>query len=135
MDTMYINRLGFLNTIGHPIFYRKAVPIENNTHDEYYKQLDKILRVYHNGGYKVETLHCDGKYKSMMDPVSDGMNVKMAYSNPGDHVPQAERNNRTVKNTVRTTLHRTGYGTIARQMITELVELCTSGLNVFPAVG
>ena len=50
MDTMYVNELGFLNTIGHPIFYREAVPIENNTHDKYYKQLDKILRVYHNSG-------------------------------------------------------------------------------------
>ena len=40
MDSMYVNGMGFLNTIGHPIFYRKCVPIENNTHDEYYKQLD-----------------------------------------------------------------------------------------------
>ena len=121
--------------IGHPIFYRKAVPIENNTHKKYYKQLDKVLRVYHNDGYSVKTLHCDGKYKSMMDPVSDGMNVMMAYSNPGDHVPQVEQNNCRAKDTVHTTLRNTGYTNIPKQIISELVELCVNGLNMFPVDG
>ena len=128
---MYVKGLVFLNTIGHPIFYRKVVAIENNSHEEYYNKLDKILKMYYNGSTIVKTLHCDGKYKSMMDPVSDGMNITMAYSNPGNHVLQAVRNNCMVTDTVHITLHRTGYATIPRQIITKVVELCPSELKHF----
>ena len=32
-----------------------------------------------------------------MDNVKDDLDVTMNYANPGDHIPEIERNNRTVK--------------------------------------
>ena len=152
IDTMYINGIGFLTSIAHPIYYRKATPVPDGTSESYYKALDKAIRVLNSGGYRINIIECDGEYKSLMDKVADAMDVtmnyidkdnynsnkyntrfKMNFSNPGDHVPHAERNNRTIKESFRTALHRTGYKTIPKVMIEELGELCTERLNMFPA--
>ena len=71
----------------------------------------------------------------MMDKVNDQLNVEMACSNPGDHAPQAERNNGTVENGFHTTLRRTGHSTIPKTMMSDSVETSASGFDVFPVAG
>ena len=68
-----------------------------------------------------------------MEEVEDELDVKMNYTNTQDHVPVAEHNNRTIKEAVRTALHRLPYKHIPKLMIKELVTLCTNRLNWFPA--
>ena len=46
MDTIYINKLPFLTTIGILLYYCTCTAIENGTGDKYYQALDKVLRVY-----------------------------------------------------------------------------------------
>ena len=38
--------------------------------------------------------------------VKDDLNVDMNYANPGNHVPEIERNNQTVKGRYRSQYHR-----------------------------
>ena len=133
MDTMFINGIGFLTSVGHPIYYRMCKPIESTSHDDYYKTLDKAFRAYNKAGFRIKTIQCDGEYKAMMDKVSDELDVTMNYTNAQDHESRAERNNRTIKEAFRTALHRTGYAVIPRIMIQELAELVTERLNMFPA--
>ncbi len=56
-----------------------------------------ILHQYNNEGYKIEKIHCDKEFKSIMDEVSDNLNVDMTYASTNDHVPDIERSNRTVE--------------------------------------
>ena len=43
----------------------------------------------------------------MMNKVSDDLDVVMNYTNASDHVPEAERNNRTIKERIRATFQKT----------------------------
>ena len=133
MDTMFINGIGFLTSVGHPIYYRMCKPIDSTSHNDYYKTLDKAFRVYNKAGFRIKTIQCDGEYKAMMEKVSDELDVTMNYTNAQDHESRAERNNRTIKEAFRTALHRTGYAVIPKIMIQELAELVTERLNMFPA--
>ena len=133
IDTIFINGLRFLTSIDEPICYRNCVSVENDTTKEYCSALDKVFRVYNKGGFTIRMIHCDGEYKSLMDEVSDGMNITMNYSNPQDHVPREERNNRTIKEAFRTGFYRAGYRSTPKVMIQELAIQCTKQLNMFPA--
>jgi hypothetical protein len=42
----------------------------------------------------------------MMDKVKDNLAVRMNFTNALDHVPEAERNNRTIKERVRAAYHQ-----------------------------
>jgi hypothetical protein len=71
----------------------------------------------------------------MMDKVKDDLGVCMSFTNALDHVPEAERNNRTIKECVRAAYHRLLYKALPRQLIRYLVQTQASQLNLFPAKG
>jgi hypothetical protein len=80
-------------------------------------------------------IHCDGEYKSLLDPVKEQLNTEMNFANAGDHVPEAERNNRTIKERIRAAFHRLPFKAIPRTMLKYLAMEHTSKLNTFPAKG
>jgi hypothetical protein len=83
------------------IQFRSALPIENRTHEEYYQVLDMVLQLYNSAGFHIKTIHCNREFHVMMDIVKDGLGICMNFTNALDHVPEAERNNRTIKEWVR----------------------------------
>ena len=66
MDTFYINGLGFLGTIGTPVRYRTSVYLEDNEAKTLFNSLDKTLRTYNRGGFKIASIECDGEYTSRL---------------------------------------------------------------------
>jgi hypothetical protein len=60
-----------------------------------------VLRLYNSAGFHIETIHCDREFRAMMDKVKDDIGVCMNFTSVLDHVPEAERNNRTIKEQVR----------------------------------
>ena len=135
MDTMYVNKCGMLTAIDRTIKFRSLVPMNTKRHDEYYRALDSILRHYNQAGFVIRTIHCDGEFRGMMEKVDDDLDVKMNFTNAQDHVPEAERNNRTIKERIRAAFHRLPYKAIPRIMIRYLGMIQTNQLNLFPVKG
>jgi hypothetical protein len=128
IDIMYVNESGFMTTIYRTIRFRSAIPIDNRTHKEYYRVLDMVLRVYNSAGFHIKTTHCDGEFRAMMEKVKDDLGVRMNFPNALDHVPEAERNNRTIKERVRAAKHRLPYKALPRTLIWYLVSTQASQL-------
>jgi hypothetical protein len=76
---------------------QKRVTKRKRTHEEYYCVLDMVLQLYNSAGFHIKTIHCNGEFRAMMDKVKDDLGVCMNFTNTLDHVPGAERNNRTIK--------------------------------------
>ena len=70
-----------------------------------------------------------------MDEVEDELSVKMNYTATGEHVPEAERNNRTIGERIRTAYHSLPYSAMPKLMLKKLAMICTKQLNWFPAKG
>jgi hypothetical protein len=94
-----------------------------------------VLRLYNSAGFHIKTIHCDGEFCAKMDKVKDDLGVCMNFTNALDHVPEAERNNRTIKERVWAAYHRLPYKALPRQLIWYLVQTQASQLNLFPAKG
>jgi hypothetical protein len=117
------------------IKYQSLIPIQTRHHDEYYKALDEILRYYNNAGFGIKEIHCDGEYHGMMNKVKDDLDVKMNFTNAKDHVPEAEGNNRTIKERIRATFQPLPYKAIPRIMIRYLAMNQADQMNLFPVKG
>lgn len=135
MDIMFVWGIPFLTTIDKTIRFRATVPLNSQKAKEVYKALDSILRQYNDAGFFFKFIHCDQEFRSLMDAVADDLNVKMNYASTSEHVPEAERNNRTIKDRVRTTYHQLPYKRIPKLMIKKLVLSATKMLNILPAKG
>jgi hypothetical protein len=83
----------------------------------------------------IRTLNCDGEFRGMMEKVEDDLDVNMNFTNAQDYVPQAEQNNRTIKERIRAAYHRLPYKAIPRIMVRYLVMIQTNQLNLFPVKG
>jgi hypothetical protein len=80
-------------------------------------------------------IHCNGELCGMMEKVKDDLDVDMNFTNAQDHVPEAERNNRTKKERIRAAYHRLPYKAIPRIMIRYLAMIQANQLNLFPVKG
>ena len=135
MDIMFVNGMPMLTGIDRSIRFRSLVPLTNRTAPELYSGLDKILRHYNDGGYTVQRIHCDQEFKPIMAEVEDKLDVKMNYTVTDEHVPEAERNNRTIAECIRATYHNLPYKTMPKLMLRYLAMVCAHQLNLFPAKG
>ena len=67
-----------------------------------------------------------------MDNIKDDLDVTMNYANPGDHVTEIERSNRTVKEKYRAQYHRLTFWDIPKVIIRYLGFEVVRKLNCFP---
>ena len=94
-----------------------------------------ILQKCDSTGFVIKTIHCNGEHCPVMDEVKEKLNIDMNHANPLDHVPEAERNNRVIKEHVRAACHQLLFKKIPQIMIRYLVMIQTNQLNYFPVKG
>jgi hypothetical protein len=135
MDLMYVNKMPVFTSIDKTFRFRAAVNLANRTKDELFKALDAVLRQYNKAGYRIESIHCDQEFRPLMDQVADELDVEMNYTTTDEHVPEAERNNRTIKERVRAAYHGLPFKAIPKVMLRKLVAHETKLLNFLPAKG
>lgn len=132
IDVIYINSLEFLVSIDKQIKYRAIIHVRDQDAAEFFKCLDQILRLYNSAGFAISTIHVDNKFRPLMEKVKDNLNVDMNYANPGDHVPEIERNNGTVKERSRSLYYRLPFRNLPKLMIRYLAMEVVRRLNYFP---
>jgi hypothetical protein len=50
--------------------------------------MDMVLHLYNSAGFHIKTIHCNGKFRAMMEKVKDNFGVRMNFTNALDHVPE-----------------------------------------------
>ena len=137
IDVMYINKEPILNSIDKTVRFRALVPLDSLQSEEYLKAFDKISRIYNDAGFRIKTFACDKAFEPIFEEVMDNpdLDIKLILVSAQAHVPEAERNNRTIKERFRTAFHRLPYKALPRVMIRTLAMVCTDQLNYFPMKG
>ena len=123
MDGITVNSLKFLSTISENLYYRTAHYMPNTRTDKYRRAVNDVLSVYRQGGFQVTEIRCDNEFRATLDPIvaNEKPPIHANYSNPQEHVPQAERNNRTIKERVRCTYHQLPFVHLPRILVKYLV--------------
>ena len=93
-------------------------------------------RFYEQRGVKLTQIDGDNEFESMRDEVYDETGVRLNCANPGDHVGDAENNNKVIKERVRVKFQLSPYSAIPKLMIKYLGTTATTArLNWFPVKG
>ena len=135
IDIMYINGVSLLTSIDNRIRYRCAVWIRNGLTEEVYTGLDVIFRQYNAVDIYISKITADGAFKHMKDWLRDDCDIHLHCVSRGEHVPPAERNNRTLKECYHVQYHRLPFAAIPNLMIRVLAYVVCQQLNYFPAKG
>jgi hypothetical protein len=135
IDLLFVNGMPMFTSIDKTIKFRSLVPMENQTGKELYRAIDVVLRHYNKAGFCITVIDCDGQFKPIMDPVSDELEADMNYTATDEHVPEAERNNRTIGERIRAAYHNLPYRAIPKVMLRHLAMSCAKQLNLYPVRG
>jgi hypothetical protein len=134
-DTLFINGMAFLSTISKRIKYRTIEWLPERTMEAYKNGLKNIIKIYNEAGFKVSTLSCDREYIPLINEIQEEFNITPNYPSAQEHVPEAERNNRVIKERMRAVFHSLPFKAIPKIMIKFLAMECTKKLNYFPPKG
>ena len=105
IDLLFVNGMPMLTSIDRAVRFRALIPIESRKKEELFTGLDVILRQYNKAGFQITTINCDQEFESMMNKIKDDLGVDINPASQGEHVPEAERNNRAIKERIRSTYH------------------------------
>jgi hypothetical protein len=135
LDIMFIYRMPMLTGIDLSIRFRTLIALNSRSGSELYDEIKSICQIYKRAGFQISHINCDQEFQPMMVNVDDELEVKINYANASEHVPEAERNNRTIQERIRATYHNLPYATILKVMLRYLAMISTEQLNYFPAKG
>ena len=135
IDVMFVNGSPFLTGIDNTIKNRSAIKLNGQTDEALLEGLDAILRHYNQGGFEISHLKADNRFRSLLKDLQDDLQIILNSTMRDEHVPEAERNHRTIEERVRATFHNLPYKIIPRIMLDYLVTFVVWTMNLFPVKG
>ena len=135
MDLFQVDKIVFLLGVSRNIRHVYVDALEGKTMlSKVFPVLKTLCNKYGLQGFKVRTIHADPEFKSLRDEFikPEHGRIGMHICAPGAHVPEAERNIRTVKERNRSTVAGLPYKYYPR--ILKVAIVCESAryLNMFP---
>jgi hypothetical protein len=132
IDGMFVNNIPFLSSISEALKYRMVDPIDSFSTASISESLKTMIQAYNVGGFHIAEIHADEQCQPALENLATKYKFRYTISNPQDHVPQAERNNRTIKERVRAVYHRLPYNHLPRAMVRVMVTEAGKKLNFSP---
>ena len=131
-DIMKVNKIPFLISISRAIKFGTVTLLANQKMETVLTCVKQICAVYAKPGFKITTLLMDGEFDSISGPLA-GMGITLNMVSRGEHVPEAERRIRTIKERTRSVYNALPFpNKLPVQMVVQLIYSCNFWLNVFP---
>ena len=131
MGIMFINQQEVLTTFDKYRRFCGLVTLSKRTKEECYMDLVVVMRHHNKAGFSVKCIECDGYFKSIMDEVSNEMEIYMNDENPDGQVTESESKNILIKDWCKIAYYRLSYKKIPRIMIHHLAMNVAKNLNMF----
>ena len=128
-DVFLVDGTAFLTTVSRRIKFVTAEHLDRRTATSLCKHLERVLQVYARAGFRVRTILMDGEFEKVKDCLP---NVEYNTTAAKEHVSEAERTIRTIKERVRGLMATLPFTNIPRRMKIEFVYFAVLWLNAFP---
>jgi hypothetical protein len=129
VDIFFVNGTAYIHTITKYIKFRTVANIPNRLANTLRTEIRAVLDLYHAHGFLINSIEGDQEFSSIaLDMLPTTLNIADA----DDHVPQAERSIRTIKDRTRCTVQGLPFQKFPRILTKAIVEAANRSLNQFP---
>jgi hypothetical protein len=87
------------------------------------------LAIYRARGFSPTAIHADGEFHALQPSFPE---IRFSICSADDHVPEIERAIRTVKETIRSTIHGMPFACLPRVLVKELAAAAIRTINMLP---
>jgi hypothetical protein len=128
-DIFYVLGLTFSISVSRNLRYTSCRHLPDRTEKHVKSCIAADIDTYRRRGFRTTEIHADGEYNTIQTSFPD---IRFSICAVDDHVPEAERAIRSVKETVRATIHGMPYKRLPRVMVKELVAFANGAANTLP---
>ena len=131
IDIMFVNRIPFLMTTSRHIHYHTASALPTMQITNIVDTIRALHKFYLKRDFRIIQILADGQFHPCKHEFAE-MKIDLNCVAHDEHVPEAERLNRTVKERCRCNYHMTPFTKIPRRMVIGLIRNVIFYLNAFP---
>ena len=128
-DVFFVDGTAFLITVSQRIKFITAEHVQVRTATNLSKHLTRVLQVYERAGFKIRTILMDGEFEKVKNLMPC---VECNTTAAKEHVSEAERTIRTIKEQTRGLLGTLPFEHLPRRMKIEFIYFMVLWLNAFP---
>jgi hypothetical protein len=135
-DIFFVNKIPFFLTLSRKICFTAVNHLANRTVPQIFQAFKEAHQHYLQRGFPITVVHADGEFaplKILIESMPGGPMVNLASAN--EHVPEIERQIRTVKERCQSCRHGLPYQQIPKFMTIYVVLQNVKMLNFFPPKG
>ena len=133
-DIMFVNKIPFLMSISRHIRFGTAQHIKNHQGTTIFNGLRAIHQVYLQRGFQIRNALMDGQFEPLRGNLAE-LGIVLNTASNDEHVPEIERQIRTVKERTRAIYCTLPFSKMPRRLIIEMVYAANYWLNMFPRKG
>ena len=130
-DILQVNRTLFFISVSRHIHFATSEMITDQKVTTLLSSIKQVQKHYAQRGFRVVTILLDGQFEPLRGDLSD-LNIALQTCARDDHIPEAERHIRTIKERARAIYNTLPFQRLPVRMIIELIHYCTFWLNAFP---
>ena len=104
--------------------------ISNQKHETLVKAACDVRNIYKKRGFITATMLMDGQFEGITGDLAE-LGITLNTVARGEHVPEAERYIRTIKERARCVYNTMPFNKIPGRMVAELIYYCVFWLNTF----
>jgi Reverse transcriptase (RNA-dependent DNA polymerase) len=128
-DIFYVLGLAFSLSTSRSLHYLSCHPITDRSKPSIRASISSDLSLYRTRGFLPTAIHADGEYNVFRNSFPP---VRFSICSADDHVPEIERAIRTVKESIRSTIHGMPYSSLPRVLVKELALHAVRTINMLP---
>ena len=133
-DLMFVNKIPFLMSISRHIRFGTAHHIKNQQGTTIFNGIRAIHQVYLQRGFRIQNAFMDGQFEPLRGHLAE-LGIVLNTASNDEHVPEIERQIRTVKERTRAIYCTLPFKKMPRRLIIEMVYAANYWLNMFPRKG
>ena len=131
IDIFWVNGRPFFHTISEWIKYRTVNAIDDRSQRTLRTEIQSILNLYEARGFDVTRIEGDREFACVTNAF---LPIDVNIADADDHVAEAERSIRTIKERVRCLVQGMPFRQLPKIMIRGAVDNATRSLNMFPPI-
>ena len=132
-DIMFVNGLPFLTSVARRLQLRTVQHMAKRRKGFLISGIKAITSYYDSHNFHVSRMFFDCEFEPLKADSQALGGLEIFTTGQNDHVPEAERNNRTIKERVRSLLAKLPFNKYPACMIIEAVSFSVLWLNAFPS--
>jgi Reverse transcriptase (RNA-dependent DNA polymerase)/Zinc knuckle len=130
-DLMKVNGIPFLVSISRGIHFGTAEMVTGKSAKIVLKAVLQIKQIYAKRGFNLQTIVMDGEFECLRAQLA-AMSITLNVTSRDEHVPEAERRIRVIKERVRAIWNTLPFKRMPARLVIEMVYCCNFWLNCFP---